>query len=115
MNRTMESLASRGARRVAIYGAGDHTRLLCEFLGSAPLEVAALLDDNAKLHGTHLGPFRIYDPDDVDRLDVDAIIISTDAAEEKLWQKRHRFERRGIPVRRLYGPEKRLEEQPVCT
>ncbi|MCZ6681986.1 MAG: radical SAM protein, partial [Planctomycetota bacterium] len=66
MNRTMESLASQGARRVAIYGAGDHTRLLCEFLGSAPLEVAALLDDNAKLHGTHLGPFRIYDPDDVD-------------------------------------------------
>ncbi len=104
MLRVMEALAAEGVRRVALYGAGQHTRRLKDRLIHAPVHVAGILDDNPSLHGTHLGPFRIHPPDDVGKLGIDAVILSSDRAEQELWQQGERFERLGIPVRRLYGP-----------
>ncbi len=119
----MESLAAAGARRVALYGAGEHTRRIAPYLGegtgngqrgSGP-EIVALLDDNEHLHGTHLGRFRIHAPDAAAGLDLDAIIISSDRAEEALWRKRECFERHGIAVRRLYGPQTdALRREELC-
>ena len=35
--------------------------------------------------------------------DVEAIVLSSDVHEERMWEKRGVFESRGIPVVRLYG------------
>ena len=113
--RVMTSLCGEGVERVALYGAGEHTRRLMESLADAPLQIVGLLDDNPHLHGTHLGPYRIYGPDDVERIDVQAVILSSDRREEELWRQRGRFERLGIPVRRLYGPEHRAHPELCLT
>lgn len=107
MLRVMESLAAQGVQRVALYGAGQHTRRLKDRLRDAPVHVAGILDDNASLHGTHLGPFKIHPPSDAGKLGIDAVILSSDRAEQELWQQRERFEQLGIPARRLYGPDGR--------
>jgi radical SAM superfamily enzyme YgiQ (UPF0313 family) len=113
MNRTMDSLARQGVRRVALYGAGLHTRLLERDLVNTPVEIVGVLDDNAAMHGTHLGPWPIYSPGEVGKLKVDAVILSSDQHEERLWRQRGRFERLGIAVWRLYGPQ-RAPEQATC-
>jgi radical SAM superfamily enzyme YgiQ (UPF0313 family) len=107
MLRVMESLAAQGVQRVALYGAGEHTRRLKDHLRHAPVRVAGILDDNPSLHGTHLGPFRIHPPSDAGKLGLGAVILSSDRAEQELWQQRARFEHLGIAVRRLYGPDGR--------
>ncbi|MBU0637726.1 MAG: radical SAM protein [Planctomycetes bacterium] len=108
MTAVMAELAAGGVRRVALYGAGVHTRRLTEWLSNAPVAVVGLLDDNAGLWGSHLGPFRVHSPEAAASLNVDAVILSSDSSEEALWQRRERFERLGIRVCRLYGAEQRL-------
>jgi radical SAM superfamily enzyme YgiQ (UPF0313 family) len=113
MVEVLRSLAAQGARRVALYGAGRHTRRLQDHLIEAPVEVVGVLDDNAALHGTHLGPFPICGPSDVGKLSVDAVILSSDQWEDRLWEQRGPFEQLGIPVWRLYGAGNR-QEQASC-
>ena len=105
MARVLKSLAEQDINRVAIYGAGQHTRRLLDDLNNAPVEVVGLLDDNELLHGTHMGSFKIHEPDSAHLLNAEAVIISSDHLEESLWAKRGRFESHGMTVRRLYGPE----------
>lgn len=99
----IDDVVASGGRRVALYGAGEHTRRVRDWLARAPVECVGLFDDNPLLHGTHLGPWRIFDPQDAAALAPDAVIISSDRAEESLWERRGVFERSGIPVKRLYG------------
>ncbi|MFQ5412150.1 MAG: radical SAM protein [Phycisphaerae bacterium] len=104
MNRTLDALAKEGVRRVMLYGAGLHTRRLERDLVNTPVEIVGVIDDNEALHGRHLGRFRVHHPDEVADLAVEAIILSSDRHEERLWERRKHFERLGILVRRLYGP-----------
>ncbi|MCH8807981.1 MAG: hypothetical protein IH986_18095 [Planctomycetes bacterium] len=67
----------------------------------------------AELHGTHLGPFPVRSPDDAVELGVEAVILSSDTQESAMWERRDRYERNGIEVRRLYGPQSAPAE-PVC-
>ena len=113
MMRTIESLAERGIRRIAVHGAGAHTRRVKDALARAEVEVVAVLDDNVELHGTHLGPFTVRSPDDAVELGVEAVILSSDTQESAMWERRDRYERNGIEVRRLYGPQSAAAE-PVC-
>ncbi len=105
MNAAMRQLAAEGIRRVVLYGAGQHTRRIKDLLNESPVEIVGLIDDNPSLHGKHLGRFRIYHPDDVMSLNVGAMILSSDEAEEQLLARCGRFERAGVLVRRLYEPQ----------
>lgn len=109
--RVLTTLAADGVARVALWGAGEHTRRVAGHLAAAPAAIVGLLDDNVKLHGTHIGPYRVHAPDDVLRMGAQAVVISTDRAEETLWRQRGRIEQRGIPVKRLYGAAARAREE----
>jgi len=111
INQAMDALAQQGVRRVVLYGAGLHTRRLERELVNIPVEIVGVIDDNEELHGRHLGRFRIHHPDEVAELGAEAVILSSDQNEESLWRRCDRFERLGIPVRRLYGPGNR---EPHC-
>lgn len=115
MVHVLETLAADGVRRVAIYGAGEHTRRVKDYLGDVPIQIVGLIDDNHNLHGTHLGPYKIHGPDEAADLDVQAIVLSSDRAEETLWQRREQFERHGITVHRLYGSEETRHEELCLT
>lgn len=99
----IEACADRGYRRVALYGAGTHTRALGPLLMQPRVEIVCIIDDNASLHGTKLWGFPIVSLEAAAALRPDAVIISANSIEEKLWANAAPLREAGIPVIRLYG------------
>jgi hypothetical protein len=99
-------LASRGRTRVAIYGAGKHTRALANALASPPLEICCIIDDDPSLYGTNLWGFPIVSRHHAIARGPDAVVISSDSVEPLLWERAACFRDAGIEVVRLYraGP-----------
>lgn len=104
-HRLWRSVADRcraqGWRRVALYGAGQHTRNL--LAGGWPhglLELVAILDDNAP--GVTLAGWDVVDPRDAPR-GLDAVVLSSDVYESVLAGRAARlFAPEGVPVVRIY-------------
>lgn len=102
VDRAALECVSLGARRIALFGAGRHTRRI----GTAPylargLKVAAILDDAPPCERLFGAP--VLRPDSP-AWRADAVVISSDSSEEKLAQRARRFAaRRGVPVVRIYG------------
>ncbi|MAY75473.1 MAG: hypothetical protein CMJ31_12320 [Phycisphaerae bacterium] len=99
----LDTLAARGARRVVIYGAGTHTLKAAQALASPPVDILAIADDDARRHGDKLWGYPIVALDDVERLRPDAIVLSSDSFEDKLWAKAAGYGSLGIDVIRLYA------------
>ncbi len=70
--------------RVAVYGAGMHTRYLME-LFDLGRSVTCLLDSDPRKTGSSFLGWRVFGPDAIPRLDLDAILISTNAFEEEVY------------------------------
>jgi hypothetical protein len=88
---------------VALYGAGRHTRRLLDRawdLGPHAAMIRAVLDDAAD--GDVAG-IPVVRPADAIGLGVDGIILSSDAAEDLLWERSGPLRSAGLPVVRLYG------------
>ncbi|MEC9373247.1 MAG: hypothetical protein VYC34_05355 [Planctomycetota bacterium] len=102
MRTAMEQLRDRGVKRIAIYGAGTHTQSLASLLMSPPVEVVCIVDDDPRRQGNALWGFPILSRADAIALGVDAVILSANAHEPKLWSNRADFERAGVHVIRLY-------------
>ncbi|MBL0922323.1 MAG: FkbM family methyltransferase [Phycisphaerales bacterium] len=104
MRAALESCAVRGMRRVALYGAGTHTRTCAPALAEPPVEIAAIIDDNAKSHGKRLFGFPIVSLEQACALRLDAVILSANSHEETLWERSEPLRRVGVEVIRLYKP-----------
>lgn len=101
----IEACADRGLRRIALYGAGTHTRALGPLLMQPRVEIACIIDDNASLHGSKLWGFPIVSLDQAAAMRPDAVVISANSIEDKLWANARPLRDAGIPVIRLYGKE----------
>lgn len=95
-----------GVRRVALYGAGRHTREVALWpLRARGIEVVAILDDSPA--AAEIGGTPVVRPADFDG-DVDAVIVSSDWREEQIAEAAERaFGHRGVPVLRVYRWEAR--------
>lgn len=103
-------------RRVALFGAGEHTGWLLDTVGTIERpEVVTLIDDR----GDRMREFRglpVVVPERADRSAFDAVVISSDANEEKLYRRaRQCFA--DMPIVRLYeglppGPYEKLGDLP---
>ncbi len=98
----MEDLRARGKARVALYGAGTHTRALGPVLMSAPVEVVCIVDDDENQHSERLWGFPIVSRRRAIDMGVQAVILSANVHEPKLWANRADFERARVEVVRLY-------------
>ncbi len=101
----LECLAA-GLRRVALYGAGKHTREVALWpLLSRGIEVVAVLDDSPQ--AATLNDIPVIRPDDLAQ-PIDAVIVSSDWREEQIAEAaEQRFANRGVPVLRVYRWEAR--------
>lgn len=104
MRAALESCAVRGMRRVALYGAGTHTRTVAPALAEPPVEVAAIIDDNPKMIGKKLFGFPVVSVDQARSLRLDAVILSANSHEETLWERSAPLRDAGVEVIRLYKP-----------
>lgn len=81
----LERTRSGGAERIAVYGAGRHTRALGVVLADAP-SVVAIVDDAPRPGATLFGR-PIVTPDRLRGLRVDACIVSSDEYEQVMWER----------------------------
>lgn len=102
MARALAWCRSRGLRRVALYGAGAHTRDLGPCLESPGVEIACIIDDDARRAGESLFGRRIVTPGEALSMRLDAVVLSSDRFEAALWERAAPFRRAGVAVVRLY-------------
>ena len=95
--------ARNGWKRVAVYGAGRHTQTVAAEFDGAPVEVVAIVDDDAHRQGQMIGGRRIVSPAAALKAGVDAVVLSSNYYEDQLWEKAAVFREAGVPVVRLYG------------
>jgi len=98
-------LAGEGKRRVALFGAGRHTRPIVrrpwQWRG---LEVVAILDDEPRV--SEMSGVRVITPDALDTLPnrPDVVVISSQHYEDALYDSaRLSLGAAGIPIERIYG------------
>ncbi|MBX3358383.1 MAG: methyltransferase domain-containing protein [Phycisphaeraceae bacterium] len=107
--RLIESVAERcaasGWRRIALYGAGRHTEpIICQPWNSCNVRVVAVIDDTPKVSTLRGVP--VYRPQALPLDDVDAVVISSDAFEQAIFDRAHAWlTPRRIPVVRIYGTD----------
>lgn len=92
-----------GWKRVALFGAGTHTRALGTALMQPPVQIVAVIDDNGALQGQALWGYPIVSQRQVLEMDVDAVIVSSNSMEDELWAAALPLRNAGVPVLRLYG------------
>lgn len=103
MRSALTRAVNDGHNRVALYGAGTHTRAIGEALMSPPVEIACIIDDDARRSGERLWGFDIVPLEAALDRGVDAVVLSANSIEDQLWEKTADIRRRGVQVYRLYG------------
>lgn len=103
MARALERCAQAGRRRVAIYGAGLHTRRVASALADAPVEVVAVIDDDPTRQGGRLWGLPILSAEQALAMRPSAVVLSSDTREDDLWRRAEVFRTHGVCVERLYG------------
>lgn len=104
IQRLIARIQKSGWQRLALYGAGQHTQRLLTWLrqGGCVNAATVILDDHRA--GTTLAGLEVVAPTRAAAHHADAIIISSDAFEEVLYQKALALQL-AIPIVRIYGAE----------
>lgn len=116
MARALEECAARSYRRVAIFGAGTHTRLAGAALAVPPVEVVCVIDDDARAP-RQLWGLPVVRVEQAVQLSFDAVILSSKTQEPELRTRARCFEERGAVVMSLYeeGAKPEISPQTVQT
>lgn len=105
MQRALSRCAEAGHRRIGIYGAGTHTRGVGGALMQAPVEICCIIDDDARRHGERLWGFEIVSPQRAIELGLDAVVLSANSVEDRLWERASGLREQGIETVRVYGSD----------
>ncbi len=98
-----EACADRGHRRIGVYGAGTHTRALGPLFMEPRVEIVCIIDDSPAVQGGCLWGYPIVSRERAIELGVQAIVLSANSMEDRLWANSEVFRRAGIDVVRLYA------------
>ncbi len=102
--------AKRRGHRLAIFGAGRHTRwLISELDDPAKGQVAVILDDGAH-DGQSIDGLRVVKPSAAELQDVAAIVISSDRYEDQLTHRCKDLFGTRVRIRRIYGRRRFVTE-----
>lgn len=88
-------------KKIAIYGAGMHTRFLLDTFELSDA-VQCLIDSDPKKAFTKFQQWSIYPPEHIPNLNVDAILISSHDFEEEIFQTIKKYNKNNVMVIRCY-------------
>jgi hypothetical protein len=103
--RALRACADGGHRRVALYGAGQHTHRAGEALRAPPVDVVAIIDDDPARIGGRLWNYPVVSRDEAVGLALDAVVLSSDAMEPVLLGRASVLQSLGVAVQSLYGAQ----------
>lgn len=118
LHRAVLDAIQRGRRRIAIYGAGRHTRDRHALFvpGRWPVwPFVGFIDDKPPAHALLFDLPIVSPAKALEELDLDAIVLSSDVFEDQLWTNAAPFREAGVEVLRVYTPtplDDRLTELP---
>jgi glycosyltransferase involved in cell wall biosynthesis len=99
----LQEIAQHDAGPVAIFCAGKHTRALKDVWEQSPVEIVAVIDENAK-PGARLWKWPVISPAEAASTGARAVIISSWMHEPALWQRHHEaLESAGMQMYCLYS------------
>ena len=101
----LRALAPTGLCRVALYGAGEHSRRLIALAAGGPCRIVAVIDD-APTHVRFAG-LPLVTPADWAGLDVDGLVISSRGSEAALAQRARTWLPPRVPIVCFYSAEGR--------
>jgi len=94
---------NRQGKKVAIYGAGAHTRYLLNLFDLSE-NVNAILDSDPKKHGKHFLRWTIFDESLLGSGQIDAVIISSKAFEDEIYERISKYSiTQGVEIVRCYA------------
>lgn len=99
----LADLAETGAEHIALYGAGAHTKRLCETIRGTE-RIVAIIDDRAhEPDGPDevIGGVPVVSPSEIGSLPIDGVIISSDEHERDMLERARAWAGR-LPIRTLY-------------
>jgi hypothetical protein len=70
-------LGARSIERLAIYPAGGVAESVLHALEDSKIDIVALVDDDRAIQGTAIHGVRVFSPDRLDGLQVDAVLVAT--------------------------------------
>ncbi len=88
--------------RVAIYGAGEHTYYMLRLIDMSDF-VCCVIDSDKKKYGKKFMKWPIYGPAHIDTLNLDAILISSHAFEEEIYESIKHFQTKGLDIITCYS------------
>lgn len=86
----LDQIVQKGFKKILLYGAGEVAEIFLHTLEGetdAILRVLAVLDDDPKKQGTHIGDVLIVPSGDISRFNVDGVLISSYTHHEKIYEK----------------------------
>lgn len=92
----------KNSSRVAIYGAGVHTLFLFEIINLKEC-IACFIDSDPKKKKTTFVDWKVYGPESIDKLKLDAIIISSKSYEDEIFHAISHYQDKGIDVIKCYS------------
>jgi len=105
INQKLKPLLRDPKPRVVIYGAGSHTEILLRNTLLSDLNLVALVDSNPKKWGDTAFGFPVQNPETYDKNQADAVVISSRAFQEEIYQRIQHWEDESVQVIRLYDLE----------
>lgn len=105
----VRAAVARGRGRIAVYPAGRHTRRIAEVFDPAlwrsrsAYPFIGFLDDGARPGQQAFGLPVVRPEEAIESLCPDAVLLSSDAFEEKLWERTATLREIGIEVIPIYG------------
>lgn len=91
-------------KKVAIYGSGNHTKLLLEKITPLNLNIVGIIDDISEVTMDSKFGYNIYKVKDIiDK--IDTIIISSDVYQEVIYDRIKYLEQYGIDILKIYNSE----------
>lgn len=102
MTETLRECAARGHRKVAIVGAGRHTRAVSDAFIDPPVEVACVVDDNPAVQGTRMWGLPVVSQRDAAAMGVTAAVLSSNAHEAAMLRSMSTLRQSGVEITGLY-------------
>ena len=97
----LEEAVDAGCQRLAVFGCGQHTRRARE-LFARDLPIVGIIDDEPSVLSLFGLPV-VRTERERGRLAPDAVILSSDAYEDRLWDRAELFREAGVRVMRVHG------------
>ncbi len=102
MHREIQRAVDDGCRRIAIYGIGVHTRRSAGILERG-LPIVGFIDDEPPSWRRDFGLPIVAVEDAMQRLSPDAVLLSSDAWEQQMWNRCAPLRAAGVRILTLYG------------